>query len=170
MPINEKYVCKQCWLLSAEKLSVCGQCKDVYYCSRECQQTDWNEGGHKAICGAIKRDKEIKAYIGALNAKIETLSSRVDELTHSNTDLLHRVYELEEAKNADGDSSGEEQEEQDYILELSRMAYRETEPEYAPIEEKNSYENGSCYGCELMMNGYTGTIHPNHHSCMRTSN
>lgn len=161
MPINEKYVCKQCWLLSAEKLSVCGQCKDVYYCSRECQQTDWNEGGHKAICNGIKREKEIKAYINALNAKIEILSNRVDELTYSNTDLLHRVYELENVENTE-----EEEEEHDYI----REAYREIEPEYAPVEENSGYENGGCYGCELMMNGYTGTIYPNHHSCMRTTN
>jgi hypothetical protein len=164
MPINEKYVCKQCWLLSAEKLSVCGQCKDVYYCSRECQQTDWNEGGHKALCNQIKRDKDIKAYINELNTKIEILSSRVDELTYSNTDLLHRVYELEDGY------TEEEEEEEDYIQEISRSAYREIEPEYAPVEENSGYENGGCYGCELMMNGYTGPIYPNHHSCMRTTN
>lgn len=168
MPISEKYVCKQCLLLSAEKLSVCGQCKDVYYCSRECQQTDWTEGGHKIICNSIKHEKEIKAYINALDTKIEILSSRVDELTYANTDLLQRVYELEVLKNEHEDSI--EEEEQDYIQEISRLAYRETEPEYAPVEENSGYENGGCYGCELMMNGYTGTIYPNHHSCMRSTN
>jgi hypothetical protein len=166
MTISEKYICKQCWLLSAEKLSVCGQCKDVYYCSRECQQTDWNEGGHRAICNSIKRDKEIKSYMNAMNAKIEILSSRVDELTEANTDLLQRVYELEGRDN----SEEEAEEQEDYIQEISRLAYRETEPEYAPVEENSGYENGGCYGCELMMNGYTGTIYPNHHSCMRTTN
>ena len=169
MPIDEKYICKHCDAVSSEEeFSACSQCKQVRYCSVECQRIDWTEGGHKAICNGLKRDKEMMAFIDLLNEKIEILSSRVDELTLSNMDLLRRVYDLEHVEN------NEEKEETDYIreanIELSRTAYRDSEPEYAPVEENSGYENGNCYGCGLMMNGYTGTIYPNHHSCMRTTN
>lgn len=36
-------VCKK-----TRKLKLCGGCKEVYYCSRECQCKDWLE--HKAVC------------------------------------------------------------------------------------------------------------------------
>jgi hypothetical protein len=163
MPIDEKYICKQCDAVSSEEeFSACSQCKEARYCSVKCQRIDWTEGGHRAICNGLKRDKEIISYIDALNEKIETLSSRVHELTKANTDLLTRVYELEVSAL---EHEEEHIEERDYIRE-----YRETEPEYAPVEENSGYENRGCYGCELMMNGYTGTIYTNHHSCMRTTN
>ena len=163
MPIDEKYICKQCDAVSSEEeLSACSQCKQARYCSVECQRIDWTEGGHRAICNGLKRDKEITSFIDALNEKIETLSSRVDELTKTNTDLLNRVYDLEVSAL---DQQEEHIEDKDYIRE-----YRETYTEYAPVEENSGYENRGCYGCELMMNGYTGTIYSNHHSCMRTTN
>lgn len=150
MPIDEKYICKQCDAVSSEEeFSACSQCKQARYCSTECQRLDWTDGGHKAVCNGLKRDKEIMDYI-------ETLSRRLDELTQ-------RIYELENVEN-------NEEEEKDYIREISELAYREAEPEYAPVEENSGYQNDGCYGCGLMMNGYTGTIYPNHHSCMRTSN
>jgi len=166
--MDEKYICKQCDAVSSEEeFSACSQCKQARYCSVACQRIHWIEGGHKAICNGLKRDKEMMTFIDLLNEKIEILSSRVDELTLSNLALLHRVYELENVEN-------NEEEERDYIreanIELSRTAYRDSEPEYAPVEENSGYQNRDCYGCELMMNGYTGMIHPNHHSCMRTSN
>jgi len=168
MPIDEKYICKQCDAVSSEEeFLACSQCKQARYCSVACQRIDWTEGGHKAICNGLKRDKEMMTFIDVLNEKIEIISSRVDELTLSNLALLHRVYDLEHVEN-------KEEEERDYIreanIELSRMAYRYSDPEYAPVEENSGYQNGDCYGCELMVNGYTGTIHPNHHSCMRTTN
>ena len=29
----------------------CSKCKEVFYCSQECQVYDWKQGGHKATCG-----------------------------------------------------------------------------------------------------------------------
>ena len=105
MPIDEKYICKQCDAVSSEEeFSACGQCKQVRYCSTECQRIDWTEGGHKALCNGLKRDKEIMDYIDTLNEKIETLTSRVDELTQ-------RVYDLENVEDREVNS---EEEERDY--------------------------------------------------------
>ena len=33
---------------TGEELKSCGVCREVYYCSHECQQQDWNQ--HKGIC------------------------------------------------------------------------------------------------------------------------
>ncbi|KAK7058185.1 hypothetical protein R3P38DRAFT_3253164 [Favolaschia claudopus] len=39
-----------------EKLSLrrCSQCRAAYYCNRECQLADWEQGGHRAFCGVDK--------------------------------------------------------------------------------------------------------------------
>lgn len=31
-------------------LKACFGCKSVYYCSVECEQNDWNQGGHRMVC------------------------------------------------------------------------------------------------------------------------
>lgn len=31
-------------------LLICGRCELMYYCSKECQQKDWVDGGHKKVC------------------------------------------------------------------------------------------------------------------------
>lgn len=43
-------------------------------------------------------------------------------------------------------------------------------PLTAPIETINGYDNGNCYGCDLMMKGCTKVIHPHHHTCLRRTN
>jgi hypothetical protein len=35
-----------------EFFQICSKCKIFYYCSRQCQRTDWYEGGHRAACSA----------------------------------------------------------------------------------------------------------------------
>ena len=43
-------VCEKCWATSpSAKLKKCSRCKDVSYCSRECQLEDWK--AHKMDCG-----------------------------------------------------------------------------------------------------------------------
>lgn len=37
-------------------LKKCKDCRDVYYCSEECQRTDWEQ--HKAICRTVKQARE----------------------------------------------------------------------------------------------------------------
>ncbi|KZV61522.1 hypothetical protein PENSPDRAFT_292967 [Peniophora sp. CONT] len=33
------------------KLLACKGCGEVQYCGRECQKSDWGQGGHKKLCG-----------------------------------------------------------------------------------------------------------------------
>ena len=49
---SSKSVCSHCSKAS-EKLMLCGKCKLVKYCSRECQVSDY-KAGHKSICKAKK--------------------------------------------------------------------------------------------------------------------
>ncbi|VDB83708.1 unnamed protein product [Peniophora sp. CBMAI 1063] len=35
-------------------LKKCSGCGDSHYCSRECQRSDWNKGGHKSQCRRLK--------------------------------------------------------------------------------------------------------------------
>jgi len=45
-----KEMCACCYKpLSTDKSKCCVECKAVYYCSRECQATDW-KAGHKKDC------------------------------------------------------------------------------------------------------------------------
>ncbi|KAJ7633229.1 hypothetical protein FB45DRAFT_523865 [Roridomyces roridus] len=47
---------KSCDNISCNKLAAktdfmrCSACKKSYYCSRDCQATDWNDGGHREAC------------------------------------------------------------------------------------------------------------------------
>ena len=38
---------------SAEELKKCGACRVAHYCSKECQERHWKEGGHKRTCKAM---------------------------------------------------------------------------------------------------------------------
>ena len=38
----------------------CSLCRLVYYCSVECQRTDWNEGGHKKTCMGNRKRRQTK--------------------------------------------------------------------------------------------------------------
>jgi len=46
--IENRFTCKVC-SKTGKKLKKCGRCKEVYYCSRDCQVEDW-EAGHKNTC------------------------------------------------------------------------------------------------------------------------
>ena len=35
------------------KLTQCGKCLSIFYCSRECQGKDWKEGKHKEDCKKV---------------------------------------------------------------------------------------------------------------------
>jgi len=47
-------LCKRCERRAAERLE-CGACRCVVYCSRACQQADWEDGDHKRVCGVLAR-------------------------------------------------------------------------------------------------------------------
>jgi tetratricopeptide (TPR) repeat protein len=46
--IQDKHHCAYCNNMSEQKLKRCARCKDVYYCSTECQKKDWKD--HKPKC------------------------------------------------------------------------------------------------------------------------
>lgn len=46
--LEVKIRCMTCHIYG-QKLKKCGRCRSVYYCSAECQKTNWKE--HKKICG-----------------------------------------------------------------------------------------------------------------------
>lgn len=47
----ERRICGWCWKARRpwEKINICSQCKLVAYCSRECQQLDWDHS-HALVC------------------------------------------------------------------------------------------------------------------------
>jgi hypothetical protein len=49
--------CNSCHKPDDKGLSVCGSCKQVYYCSVECQKSDWKQ--HKAACKESRRRMDI---------------------------------------------------------------------------------------------------------------
>lgn len=48
MPSEPRHMCDACGV--KESSSLCGKCKAVRYCSRECQAAHW-KAGHKLVCG-----------------------------------------------------------------------------------------------------------------------
>lgn len=54
----EKNRCDKCQRDLATQ--VCGQCKKIRYCSRECQTSDWSH--HKAICLVYARMKRVDVW------------------------------------------------------------------------------------------------------------
>ena len=53
--------CTQCTKAAPNngKLQVCGRCKTVQYCSKDCQKANWKE--HKAVCKYIAKDPSVDA-------------------------------------------------------------------------------------------------------------
>ncbi len=60
--------CSNCKILTFDKLKLCGECKTVYYCSKECQKADYKI--HKNECNQlIGNDKlrhKINEYIKSI--------------------------------------------------------------------------------------------------------
>lgn len=54
----EVYTCDYCKKTSTAKLSVCGRCKKISYCSKECQRAAWK--AHKKICVKWEGTKDPK--------------------------------------------------------------------------------------------------------------
>lgn len=48
---TSKYVCNHCGSSRELRLKACEGCYNAYYCNKDCQQSDWNTGGHRDECG-----------------------------------------------------------------------------------------------------------------------
>jgi len=108
MNIDFCFYCKE---TQTKKMRKCGNCKSVYYCSRECQKKDWSF--HKGRCKNMKQDKKknrkakktieeiyayvikdfgssIKEYVGRLNLEDEIVKV---SLTEDSTNLTLEGYD-----------------------------------------------------------------------------
>ncbi|KAJ7190266.1 hypothetical protein GGX14DRAFT_606091 [Mycena pura] len=48
----------QCGLIDERRrFSVCAACRSRYYCSVECQRSDWREGGHRHACETLSTER-----------------------------------------------------------------------------------------------------------------
>ena len=47
-PENMRHVCNHCHLTSETKMQICGKCRVVRYCNKDCQRNDWSS--HKVHC------------------------------------------------------------------------------------------------------------------------
>lgn len=81
--------CEQCkrhpYAISdtAVKLKSCGGCKQVFYCSPECQKLAWNE--HKPVCGPAKKPcKDVQAPAPLVAALVDALVVASDPKTGPN--------------------------------------------------------------------------------------
>lgn len=78
---DERNVCRLCGAL--ENLSLCGGCRDTWYCCKDHQRADWKE--HKRKCKekqAPKKDRSHSEKVSAIHSK-ETATSAVSEAKHS---------------------------------------------------------------------------------------
>ncbi|KAG1663888.1 hypothetical protein FOA52_014701 [Chlamydomonas sp. UWO 241] len=59
-------MCHNCSKLRRDghKLFSCSGCKAVYYCSKECQNESWRNGGHKKICKNHQATRAVMAEAG----------------------------------------------------------------------------------------------------------
>ncbi len=56
------YRCDYCMKVN-ESMKTCGKCRNIRYCSNECQKEDWAK--HKMSCGdTLPKSKEGKIYTG----------------------------------------------------------------------------------------------------------
>jgi hypothetical protein len=65
--------CEQCGTTTfGQKMKICGACKTVYYCDRECQTTDWPL--HKPVCTAFKAAAAAEAAHAVIAADVARLT------------------------------------------------------------------------------------------------
>jgi hypothetical protein len=75
--------CAAAGCASEEASSMCGQCKAVWYCSRECQRTDWK--AHKPVCTA-QTNVSADCVVQAVVQETSLTSSNTENVdTQSNT-------------------------------------------------------------------------------------
>jgi hypothetical protein len=62
--------------LGLDTFKVCSRCNIAYYCTRECQEKAWSEGGHKKLC---RKPGEFKSGDGAyITKEVELLRMEDD--------------------------------------------------------------------------------------------
>lgn len=64
-----------CSVCGASGGSTCGECKDVQYCSRECQKAGWRE--HKGVCATFKRLAQLERTIAAQERRLDVVATKL---------------------------------------------------------------------------------------------
>ena len=86
--------CSQC-LLPSENLKRCAQCKEVQYCSKQCQKKAWTSG-HKVSCGKIALQEipgqvKFKSLLGFISGALTVSQLTVSHRTVSHRTISHRT-------------------------------------------------------------------------------
>ena len=69
----KKQIKGKCALCNSEATATCSKCKSAYYCSRNCQKSDWKI--HKKTCNPISKHTQTPVVESPLDAEImENLS------------------------------------------------------------------------------------------------
>ena len=73
--LTDRYRCHKCDKTGQEKLSKCGRCEAITYCSRECQAEDWPR--HKDNCVPVMIAEVGEKGRGLVAAKDIKMASEV---------------------------------------------------------------------------------------------
>jgi len=86
--------CVQCSKTTPNTLSLCGNCKDSVYCSKECQTKHWPQ--HRAICAeTTAKSKRKQKEAVPLYERLESFISRVTKMAKSPVSLPDLTNEIE---------------------------------------------------------------------------
>jgi hypothetical protein len=93
---SKNKVCTSCEKIGVMK--TCSRCKNIQYCSKECQKNDWVN--HRKICKKVKvtkMSKEPKVYTGRelmQETKKVLNSKKIHLITHDMWKLIQEVYKI----------------------------------------------------------------------------
>lgn len=73
----------RCYVCDIKTSKMCNACQTVYYCSKFCQKTDWNDGHKQACKGSLESPKEIKTLNRMPKSKI-----KFELTTHEEIDVV----------------------------------------------------------------------------------
>lgn len=79
------------------KLSLCGSCKSIAYCSKDCQKTDWNN--HKTKCLKLKSEREHLKSLDSVGNLPELARLNISTIIESNANFnANNIPQTEETK------------------------------------------------------------------------
>lgn len=123
--------------LKQAQLLLCGKCKKIHYCSRECQKAHWSV--HKPIC---KKSTELVDPINGAKKEIRHITDPVlQNQSRTHLDKLcveNREYILKNSKPPEGMSTSEEYFKDNSISDIRDIAQKELSSLLAEIDRLNA--------------------------------